>query len=358
MTVLIRRADGGWSEPAGAGYASEAAMQELIFEHPNVLPEVTGDPVVVREFQSGVGPADVLVLDSEGTLTVVECKLDANPEVRRKVVGQVLDYASRLAEMTVEQFERSWMNADSQSRSPFAQLDDTDGRIRAAVQENLRESRFNLVLAVDAINPDLERIVTYLNKITRPTTGVMVVEFTRLHDDGIEILMPRAYGVEQVEAKNDTGDRLARPKWTIDEYLQWVDDHDPVGAPIMRTLIEALQHAGFGVYGGRAETPSLNCGIDVPGMGRKYPICLYTDPARGGLVELRFSDFRRNPALVRQFADRVCAIDGVPLDAATVIAADFRKRPNIPIRDFTPNSVHTLAQEIAGIGHDRVHPTP
>lgn len=352
MTVLIRKGDGGWAEPTGSGYDSEAAMQALIFDHPTVLPGITGEPAVAREFQSGVGPADLIVLDSEGQITVVECKLDANPEVRRKIVGQVLDYGSRLAQMSVEQFEQAWIKADADSRSPFAYLEDSDGRIRAAVQDNLREARFNLVLAVDAINEDLERIVTYLNKITRPTTGVMVVEFTRLHDEGIEILMPRAYGVEQVEAKNDSGDRLARPRWTIDEYLDWVDTHDPAGAPVMHALVQALQEAGFGVYGGRAATPSLNCGIDVPGMGRKYPVCLYTDPVRGGLVELRFSDFRRDPILVREFADRVCAIDGVPLEASTVVAADYRKRPSIPVRDFTPASVRTLARQIAAIGHD------
>ena len=40
--------------------------------------------------------------------TVVECKLARNQESRRTIMGQVLAYASRLAELTPDDFQRRW----------------------------------------------------------------------------------------------------------------------------------------------------------------------------------------------------------------------------------------------------------
>ena len=350
MTVLVREAGGSWHEPDAAGYASENALQALLFEHPALVPGVTGDVVACREFQSGIGPADVVILDSEGSLTIVECKLASNAEIRRKIVGQVLDYGSRLWHMSIEEFEQIWIRADPDRVGPFQRLDDSDGRVREALRVNLSEPRFNLVLAVDQINEDLRRIVEYLNAITRATTGVMLVEFARFQDRDLEMLMPRTYGAELVEAKNESDSRDSRPRWTVEQYLSWCDAHDPTNAATMRALIEALQANGFYVGGGRAQTPSLNCAIEVPGLGRRWPICLYTDPLRGGLVEIRFSDFKNRPELVAEFARQVCAIPGIPLALDEVERAGYRKRPSVPIRDLSIEAVNNLAHTVSGIG--------
>ena len=45
---------------------------------------------------SGTGKADVVIVDASGDITVVECKLAANPEIRRRVVGQLLAYSSAI----------------------------------------------------------------------------------------------------------------------------------------------------------------------------------------------------------------------------------------------------------------------
>lgn len=350
MTVLIRAEGGSWREPEGSGYPSEDALQAILLEHPTLIPSVTGDVIACREFQSGIGPADVMILDSEGSLTIVECKLATNAEIRRKIVGQVLDYGSRLWHMSDVEFEQAWIRADKDHASPFQRLDDQDGRIRVAVADNLAQARFNLVLAVDAINDDLRRIVEYLNAITRPSTGVMLVEFTRFHDAGLEMLMPRTYGAELVEAKNEQQGGGTRPRWTVQQYLDWCDSHDARNAGTMRALLTALEANGFYIAGGKAETPSLNCALTVPELGRRWPICLYTDVVRGGLVEVRFSDFKNHPGLVAEFARQVCGVPGVPLDLAQVEAADYRKRPSIPIADFTPESAAQLATVVASIG--------
>ena len=150
MGILIRERGGDWQEPV-MGYENERALQDIIHAHPSLvrgsLARETEIAVACREFQSGVGPADVIVLDAQGNITLVECKLARNREVRREVIGQVLDYASRIWQMSVEEFEQAWIKAAG--NSPFDALDDTEGLIRAAVQENLNSARFTIVLAVD-----------------------------------------------------------------------------------------------------------------------------------------------------------------------------------------------------------------
>lgn len=49
-----------------------------------------------REFRVEGGRIDVLLLSSEGRVAVVETKLATNPELRRRVLAQALDYLAHL----------------------------------------------------------------------------------------------------------------------------------------------------------------------------------------------------------------------------------------------------------------------
>lgn len=92
---LIRSGGGAWESPSLTGYTDEAALQQILAEHPELLPGVDEPAVACTEFESGVGPADVVVITDDGRLVLVECKLARNRQVRREVIGQVLDYSSR-----------------------------------------------------------------------------------------------------------------------------------------------------------------------------------------------------------------------------------------------------------------------
>ena len=93
--VLIRRDGEAWQKPYKTGYTDEAHLQSILQEHPWLIPGVRINAHVYIEFQSGVGPSDVVAIDLENGLTLVECKLASNREVRREIIGQVLDSASR-----------------------------------------------------------------------------------------------------------------------------------------------------------------------------------------------------------------------------------------------------------------------
>ena len=82
-----------------SGGRSEAWLRDFLLAHPSVLPTAAIDPAyadpipVCRELRTPAGPLDCLFATRFGGLVVVECKLWRNPQARREVVGQILDYA-------------------------------------------------------------------------------------------------------------------------------------------------------------------------------------------------------------------------------------------------------------------------
>src|SRR4051794_12796885 len=103
--MLIRQhGQGDWHEPRTTVYTDEAELQALIAETPGLLPGVGDGPAAVATevALADTGYADVLVVEANGAITIVECKLRANPEIRRQVVGQALAYAAALWQSTYE----------------------------------------------------------------------------------------------------------------------------------------------------------------------------------------------------------------------------------------------------------------
>ena len=90
------------------GRFSEAWLQASLFAHPECLPVREIDPhigeliPVCIELETGAGPADILYVTPTGQIVLVETKLWRNPEARREVVAQILDYAKELAGWTYE----------------------------------------------------------------------------------------------------------------------------------------------------------------------------------------------------------------------------------------------------------------
>src|SRR5438046_1797389 len=84
---------------ATPGAVSEEAIQRLIQAHPSCLPIDEIDPMFVgpvpicMELNTPAGPIDNFMVTPSGLPVLVECKLWRNPEMRRQVVSQILDYA-------------------------------------------------------------------------------------------------------------------------------------------------------------------------------------------------------------------------------------------------------------------------
>jgi hypothetical protein len=336
VAILIRSDDGSWTEPTLTGYENESWLQQLIAEHPSLIPGVSERAVACREFSSGIGPADVVILDESGDLTLIECKLTTNPQIRREIVGQVLDYASRLWGMRVDEFEARWRRAAKTESSPLSAFDDAGTYTRERLAENLQAGRMRLVLAVDQVNDDLKRIVEYLNLITLSEVSVFVMEFVHAQRDGVEVLMPTAYGAELAGIKRRR-DQEIRERWPIEAFAEWGDQHDPSGMPAYRALRQRLLELGWRMNGGRASTPSLNASIDVAALGgtRKWPITMHTDQQYGMRLNLRFSDFVSTPEVAELMA--VAVADAAPglFELERLREVGFAAKPRVPFSQLS-----------------------
>ena len=112
--------------PASAGGIDEATLQDLLFRFPRSLPIAAidaahSDPVpVCRELYTPAGYVDALYINPLGRLILAEFKLWRNPQARREVIGQILDYAKELASGTTKIFSakcRGRSSAKAMSRS-------------------------------------------------------------------------------------------------------------------------------------------------------------------------------------------------------------------------------------------------
>lgn len=82
---------------------TERWLQESLFKSPEALPikEIspnTGPLIpIAMEVETGAGPADILYVTPTGQVVLIETKLWRNPEARRTVVAQILDYAKSIS---------------------------------------------------------------------------------------------------------------------------------------------------------------------------------------------------------------------------------------------------------------------
>src|SRR4051812_23438873 len=104
--IFLIREDDGLVKMTETPYVAEARLQELLATYPDLLTgDASGDGarrwlLVSREVAllseggtSGVWSVDHLFLDADAIPTLVEVKRSTNSQIRREVVGQMLDYA-------------------------------------------------------------------------------------------------------------------------------------------------------------------------------------------------------------------------------------------------------------------------
>lgn len=339
--MLVRTGQAPWQQPQSSGYLNEAELQTMLAEQPSLIPGVGPGAVAVRELQSGVGPTDVCVVDGDGSVTVVECKLTTNQEARRKIIGQVLDYASRLWRMDVEDFDARW-RARSGGASVLEVLADSE-EAPAALADNLRAGRFTLVLAVDSINDDLRRIVEYLNLHTTEGIHVFALELRRAHHGDVDILLPQVYGRELAASKAAVSGSSAgwQATWVPGDVTEFLTEHRPELVDPLTGLIAALAEMGFEAHGTGARDPSLIMVKSLPG-GNVWPYAVYTGDSPRLQVNFRWTTSASMDSRLR-FVTALAEIHVIS-DPTTVTEGGLTARPSIPLQKLAePGQIDGLA---------------
>ena len=172
--ILVSDSESTPLEPARD--MTERRLQELIYTHPKCLPmdqiePGLGDLVsVCMELPLRVGPVDNLLITPEGNLVMVEVKLWGNPEARRKVVAQALDYATALFKLDYVELEAAVKRADfNGAEHPerlYSLVDGMDAPpenvFADRVSHNLRDGRIVVLIVGDEIRPAADELVATL----------------------------------------------------------------------------------------------------------------------------------------------------------------------------------------------------
>jgi len=333
-TILVRATGEQWQEPSRVGYLSEADMQQMLAEQPSLIPGVGPHALAAREFSTGVGPSDVVVVDQDGSVTVVECKLASNAEVRRKIVGQVLDYAARLWRMPLTDFDARWKQCSAGS----GVLDGLGEQAATDLATALEEGAFRLVLAVDEINEDLRRIVEFLNAHTNEQVTVLAVELRRVSHGGVDILTPRTFGGELARAKQDKAKREQRQPWAVAEVLARLNDLDPAWGSALQRLIVDLTELGCEPFGTSATLPSMIFKLVTPDGQVSWPYAIYTGSTPN--VQVNFHWLAKARPVGREAFLEVLSGATLALDAPAIRESGYQKRPPVPLVSLQTEAVH------------------
>lgn len=327
--VLYRKAGGQWTSPADSGYASEDQLQAMITEFPELLPGVSADSYVCREFVTDSGPIDNLIINSkDGSLTLVECKLAKNPEVRRKILGQIIDYAASLSSLNFDEFHKRWRERGGVD---LTSTETPKGPLSLAVTANLESARFTLLLAVDEINDPLKQMVVYINEKTDSTTRVALIELARHMTGDVEILIPQTFGYEAL--KPHTGERADREPWSKEDYSAWLLDNEPASVVLFEAAMSAFESKGF-IWGGtRSTTPSGAICVKTS-KGYRYPLVFHT--FSNATIEARFTDYKKDD-FVEELLALFSNVDGINSEA--IRANGYGAKPKIDVARFNDPKV-------------------
>lgn len=208
--ILIRQGDKGaftTARRAPLGFTdgrNEAWLRDLLAGNPDLLPIEEVDPSfaplapLCTELSTEAGPVDAVFISPSGRLTLVECKLWRNPEARRKVIAQILDYARVVSGWTYADLQRRVAAATGRKGNvPFEaarelQPDLDEAAFVDATARALREGRFLLLIAGDGIR---EGITGMADLITRNAAlgfsfGLVEVALYQFGEQGL-VVQPR-----------------------------------------------------------------------------------------------------------------------------------------------------------------------
>lgn len=183
---------------------SEKKLQKILHEHPQCLPiseidHIFENPVAIcRELCTDAGPIDNFYLTPNGLPILVECKLWRNPEGRRKVIGQILDYAKEISQWTASDVQRVVNQNLKMTGNSLVQIINSAGHDIDEISfidnltKNLQKGRFLLLIVGDGIRASMESIAEYVQRHSglHFTLGLVEMPLYQM-DDGRMIIVPR-----------------------------------------------------------------------------------------------------------------------------------------------------------------------
>lgn len=198
-------------------FDSEDDLQQLVAQYPKLLSGEQMNPNNPRRWilvgrEQGIADIvggsdrwalDHLLIDQDARPTLVEAKRSENSEIRRSIIGQMMDYAAHATQTwNIEEIRQAFEErCKYEGTDPAHELDTllhADGepdvdKFWEDVETNLRAANLRLLFVADSIPSELARVVEFLNE-QMPRTEVLAVEIKQFSGQTGRTLVPRVIG--------------------------------------------------------------------------------------------------------------------------------------------------------------------
>lgn len=284
-----------------SAYDSEKLLQEMLAKHADLLAGEqidTDEPrrwlLVTREMAvqgEEVGAArwslDHLFLDQDAIPTLVEVKKGTSTDLRRKVVGQMLDYAANaVVYWPVEEIRAKFeARCEADGDDPEEELIELIGEDREVdefwqqVKTNLQAGRIRMVFLADTIPTELRRVVEFLNEQMDPAE-VLAVEIKQYIGTGIKTYVPRVFGQTETARGKKSPAATSGKQWDEPLFMAAVEESSGIAArKVAEELLHWLTPQVTEVWWGSGSKQGGIVPIIQQGSN-KYHICRMATPGR------------------------------------------------------------------------------
>ena len=240
MKILIRRqGENRWCSLSYEEFKEEADLQKILFEDPDIIPvkdlsdaDLAQVKLMLREVGlPGSGSTDLVGIDAKGNIYIIEAKLAKNPEAKRQVIGQILEYAAYMHEEGFDWLDSVVKKQKGVGLSEFFEQQDDPNWNKEVFEQNIADNlalgRFKLFIVVDKINPDLQRIINYMRNILKVEIYALELKYFKDNNAGIEILVPIVHGGKKPPPTRP-------PKWTWKTFRK--DAENRVDEDTLKTM--------------------------------------------------------------------------------------------------------------------------
>ena len=237
MKILFRHnKQEKWVHIKHTRYSGEAHLRDILFEDPDIIPiedlsagaDLSQVKLMLKEVVlQGSGSTDLVGIDKNGNIIIIETKLATNPDAKRAVIGQILEYAAFMHKKELEWLDniaRKQKNGKGIMEHFEGEPDWDREAFEERLQENLQEGAFTLFIVVDKMNPDLKRIINYMNEVLGVRIYALELRYFK-EKSGIEVLVPNVHGEKKPPPMNI---------WDEESFFKWAKSQ--VDASTWQTL--------------------------------------------------------------------------------------------------------------------------
>lgn len=235
-------------------YKDEGALQKLIGNNPGLVARDDSEELklVSSEWPTGSGPIDHLMLDVfQGILVLVEDKLSRNGEIRRKVMGQINDYACKVSGWDLEMIKSCFYENNPDAKKYTKEFWNL-------VKDNMVNERIRLAFVADTIPVQLREMISFNQRHCTESIEWYAVEVNRHRikvpgqKDPLIFVSKQIIG--DVKEKKSSSSKALQSRWDEQQTLDRIANEFSIDqCEISRKILKDLPEMGYQIEYGRGE---------------------------------------------------------------------------------------------------------